>query len=69
MKLKKLFNEKEMYTDDGHSVDDEFGNLIKDFIQKKADEGYSLRELRYIMNDVIGNEVCYQILKRDMKGK
>jgi hypothetical protein len=69
MKLKKLFNEKETYTDDGHSVDEEFRNLIKDFVKKKSDEGYRLRELAYIMIDTVDLETRYHIIKRGMKGK
>lgn len=65
--MKKLFHEDDdKYTDAAITIASEFSDCVKKYFEEKIKEGYSIRELEYVMQKELENIACYfMIIKFD----
>ena len=51
--MKPLFDEHDHYTDTGRGIDHEAGIALRPIMEKWAKEGYSVRQIAYILHMTI----------------
>jgi hypothetical protein len=65
MKNRSLFNEYEMYTDEGAKISHKCHIMISDFLNENS-ENIKLNDLRNILFDVVDLEICVRKMKRSV---
>lgn len=62
---KQLFTEDENYTEKALEIAKDFYITMINLFEEKIQEGYSIRELEYILVKELENAACFHIIKKD----
>lgn len=60
--MKRLFDDKDQYTPEGNKLGDEVDKALRPIIDKWFDEGYSARDIQYIIEQEASINCLFKLI-------